>query len=410
MARKPATQALRPPTLDEDAAERKRVLNVMAQRRYRTHSALPIPAYSRINLTNSIGKRKKERIQALESRAKDSAITSPLQGPEIGGDRMNSTPATTTFELQDKLPNTEFLSNLSTAPHRTENQNDLFNQSIFDPSIFSNTDLPQCQADQDDSDTWEFLKLPENDSIWPYLDASSFDTGTNPIQDSTELNKQLSHDGCDISEELQAYDTTFFTFPDDKTLQVPSLTLLNAAMRVAQQLQVSDIIWDITAVSPFYQGSSPNTSSTSVSPPSLESGLSTTEQSPASSHFYIDLSELPSHLKPTRSQRLIPHHPLLDLLPWPSTRDKLIQVFHLPVHMRPGNAQDPMGLVRFVYDMEDDSGEGVTIAGQNPFEPGTWEIGQLVFERWWWAFDTGVVEDSNRSRRRRGKEILTIKI
>lgn len=76
--------------------------------------------------------------------------------------------------------------------------------------------------------------------------------------------------------------------------------------------------------------------------------------------------------------------------------------------MRPGNAQDPMGLVRLVYDMEDDSGEGITITGQNPFEAGTWEIGQLVFERWWWAFDTGVVEGSNRSRRSRGKERLAI--
>lgn len=35
MARKPATKAPVPPTLGEDAAERKRVLNILAQRRYR---------------------------------------------------------------------------------------------------------------------------------------------------------------------------------------------------------------------------------------------------------------------------------------------------------------------------------------------------------------------------------------
>lgn len=38
MARKAATKSLVPPTLDEDAAERKRVLNVLAQRRYSTLS------------------------------------------------------------------------------------------------------------------------------------------------------------------------------------------------------------------------------------------------------------------------------------------------------------------------------------------------------------------------------------
>jgi hypothetical protein len=35
MARKAATKVPVPPTLSEDAAERKRVLNILAQRRYR---------------------------------------------------------------------------------------------------------------------------------------------------------------------------------------------------------------------------------------------------------------------------------------------------------------------------------------------------------------------------------------
>jgi hypothetical protein len=35
MARKPATKVPVPPALGDDAAERKRVLNILAQRRYR---------------------------------------------------------------------------------------------------------------------------------------------------------------------------------------------------------------------------------------------------------------------------------------------------------------------------------------------------------------------------------------
>jgi hypothetical protein len=214
----------------------------------------------------------------------------------------------------------------------------------------------------------------------------------------------LNIDGTfDLSAELQTDDTSFFTFPDDRILEVPSLTLLNAAMKVAQRLNINGLIWDFTAVSPFY---SPVSSNNSVSsPPSLETGLSSSATSPASS---IDLTELPSHLLPTRTQRSIPHHPIIDLLPWPSTRDKLIQVFHLPVSLRPPTAQDPMGLLRLVYDMEDGGGEGVRISGDDPFEPAVWEIGQVVFARWWWAFEISVVERSNRARGNRGERILSL--
>ncbi|CAG8123707.1 unnamed protein product [Penicillium nalgiovense] len=67
-----------------------------------------------------------------------------------------------------------------------------------------------------------------------------------------------------------------------------------------------------------------------------------------------------------------------------------------------------MGIVRLVYDMEDSSGEGMKVNGQDPFKPQEWEIGQLLFQRWWWAFESNVVENSNCARRGRGKEMLRI--
>jgi hypothetical protein len=232
------------------------------------------------------------------------------------------------------------------------------------------------------------------------LETHELDNIEDDLADSLPLNVDGTYD---LSAELQADDTSFFTFPDDRILEVPSLALLNAAVKVAQRLNIHGLIWDFTAVSPFYRPASSNNSISS--PPSLQSGLSTLAASPASS---VDLTELPSHLLPTRTQRLIPHHPIIDLLPWPSTRDKLIQVFHLPVGLRPETAQDPMGLVRLVYDMEDGGGEGVRISGDDPFEPSVWEIGQVVFERWWWAFEISVVERSNRARARRGERILLL--
>ena len=57
MARKTATEALRPPALGEDAAERKRVLNVLAQRRYRMYDGHVFPQID----TYKINRAKKER-------------------------------------------------------------------------------------------------------------------------------------------------------------------------------------------------------------------------------------------------------------------------------------------------------------------------------------------------------------
>jgi hypothetical protein len=212
----------------------------------------------------------------------------------------------------------------------------------------------------------------------------------------------------DISTELQDYDASFFNFPDDHMLEVPSLTLLNAVMKVAQRLNFAELIWDMTAISPFFQPIS--SQQPLISLPSLDS-LRSTKTSSVTSCQGTDtpnLNELPPHLQPTPTQRLIPHHPILDLLPWPGTRDKLIQVFNLPVAMRPKSAQDPLGLARLVYDMEDPGGEGLNIQGSNPFSPVDWEIGQLVFERWWWAFESSVVESCNNLRRKRGERGLSL--
>ncbi|CAG8304602.1 unnamed protein product [Penicillium nalgiovense] len=210
-----------------------------------------------------------------------------------------------------------------------------------------------------------------------------------------------------ITAELQDYDTTSFGFPDDHILEVPSLTLLNAAMKIAQRLNITELIWDMSAVSPFFDHNPSQPSMTD--PPSLTSSPASGPSSRISPSYHMAFfDELPPHLQPTPTQRLIPHHPVLDLLPWPSTRDKLIQVFNLPVNLRPQTAQDPMGIVRLVYDMEDSSGEGMKVNGQDPFKPQEWEIGQLLFQRWWWAFESNVVENSNCARRGRGKEMLRI--
>lgn len=160
------------------------------------------------------------------------------------------------------------------------------------------------------------------------------------------------------------------SFPDSYLLPVNELTLLRAFLRIAGRLGCESV-WELTANSPFNSGTGPAA------------------------------DELPRTWRPTTSQVLVPHHPVVDLLPWPSVRDRIIGLLAMPDHARPPSARGPLAVVNFAYDMEDGA-EGMRIWGGNPYDDESWEVGQVCFERWWFIFDRHVVEQSNRWRRLRG--------
>jgi len=185
---------------------------------------------------------------------------------------------------------------------------------------------------------------------------------------------------------------------------------------VAMRLNLVDAIWDPSGISPFYKKTINFPSPSESTPPFLSSYQHQEDDSSPSmgsidsqrNDSNLDLSSVPSHLHPTQIQRLIPHHAVLDLIPWPSTRNKLIQMFSVDPQLRPVAARDPLGLMRLVYDMEDPGGEGLRLNGSDPFNPESWELGQLLFERWWWAFESRIVDVSNQSRVERGKHPLSV--
>ncbi|KAL2823667.1 hypothetical protein BDW59DRAFT_180560 [Aspergillus cavernicola] len=373
---KRGSEVLAVPDITEDAAERKRVLNVLAQRRYR--------------------KRKKDGLQTLQSQVLQKQ-SQPAEGmqPSFQIDALDS--CHLGFAVPDVVSSPEFHSLLSRPD---------VSQAFSIPQPSADNDLFACLSPS-------ILQFPLEPAADPPTDDDHFTwLSSNPNQAGNAPN---------ISDQLQLYQSSNFTFPDDHIIEIPSLKLLNAATKVALRLNVAHILWDLTAISPFYRkpaesehqldlGLSPpsltSSSSRSVprSPPTDEEDNTNPPQPPES-----DLTTLPPHLHPTATQRLLPHHPMLDILPWPSTRDKLIQIFNLPTPLRPKSAQDPIGMVRLAYDMEDDSGEGIRIHGADPFEPGGWEIGQVVFERWWWAFENGVVDRCDRARRGRGEAGLRLR-
>lgn len=169
-----------------------------------------------------------------------------------------------------------------------------------------------------------------------------------------------------------------FNFPDSFHLPILELTLLKAVMRIAERIGCGGAIWSLDCVSPFSNGTG----------------------TPA--------DQLPAAWQPTASQVLVPHHPLIDFLPWPGVRDRILSIMTLPDELRPPNAKGPLALVNFAYDVED-SAEGVRIYGGDPYEPGSWEVGQVLFERWWFLFDRHIIDNSNRWRRMRGAPPLLLK-
>jgi len=193
---------------------------------------------------------------------------------------------------------------------------------------------------------------------------------------------------------------------DSYLLPVNELTLLRAFMRIAARLGSSGSLWDLSACSPFCLtrptegpidiggggdgicGGGGGGGGGGPSPPN-----------PAL---------LPPTWQPTTTQLLVPHHPVLDFLPWPSARDRVIEVFGLPESERPPAAAGPLALVEFAYDAED-SAEGMRIWGSDPYDPTGWEVGQVLFERWWFIFDRPIIEQSNRWRALRGAGALTLK-
>jgi hypothetical protein len=177
------------------------------------------------------------------------------------------------------------------------------------------------------------------------------------------------------------------SFADSYYLPVPPLTLLRALVRIATRLGAMPAAWSLSAASPFTTGCCP------------------------------DRSQLPPAWQPTPTQLAVPHHPVLDLLPWPAVRDRIIEYLSLgltdtldgggAINNNSRGSVTGSLLLDFIYDMEDGA-EGVRVWGADPYDEANWEIGQVVFERWWFVFDKRVIEASNHWRRRRGAEPLRI--
>ncbi|KIV88451.1 hypothetical protein PV10_08134 [Exophiala mesophila] len=383
-------EAVEVPELDQDPAERKRLLNVLAQRRYR--------------------QRKKEHVKELEAQVNTATESqSTPNAVSVSSDQPSDNSTLSPLTQQTSVSHPSMSTNKSTS--QSDQQ--------LDPRIFEPMDEPtalntdrdllsathhQAQSRFTQSDIFasydsdgQMLCLPVDDEcFWdmsvviPSLPNSPLSTSTGTSSTGSIAPSMVAHPLADDSDRLspqqssrQASRLPFlqpyaqYSFPDEAHLEVLELDLLRGCMAIATRLNVQESMWSLAAQSPF------------------------TDPTISLEHW----SHLPDNLQPTIVQMTVPHHPIIDLLPWPAVRDRMANVMAQPVQVRPPQAASPLALLDFVYDIEDSS-EGIRISGNDPYSGINWEIGEKVFKSWWWIFDRGVIQRSNELRQQRGAPIL----
>lgn len=129
--------------------------------------------------------------------------------------------------------------------------------------------------------------------------------------------------------------------------------------------------------------------------------------SPISQGLEVKVDQLLTHYKPTPLQRSVKHHPIIDVLPWPSFRDRFLYVMSLQKERRPKIARQDMSAVTLELMLAvKDAGGGIRVWDHNSFCPDSWEIGQVFYSKFWWAIDEEIVRASNKHRLLRGESKL----
>ncbi|KAK4033947.1 hypothetical protein C8A01DRAFT_19193 [Parachaetomium inaequale] len=343
----PPTLAI--PDIEHDAAERKRVLNVLAQRRYRQRkreSRVESEKSRQSSAQTSDGSR--HELSPHSGTAGD-VVDSPFLLPE------DSSSPSLDFSQMDQASLDWLTCPLdgSTTFHPLHASNEIQGQPPSLPPVFLDI---RCNSPNSNASALTCSPASANNDTQSEGIFSSDPDGT------------ASLDGAATPASTSFPDRT--TFSDSYFLAVPPLTLLRGLLRIASRLNAASSIGSLASTSPFNLGLGP------------------------------DSSQLPAAWQPTPTQLSVPHHPLLDMLPWPSVRDRIIGVMALANDSGDGTTTGSR-LVDFVYDMEDGA-EGMRIWGSDPYDEASWEVGQVVFERWWFVFDKKVVEQSNTWWRRRG--------
>ncbi|KAL2070527.1 hypothetical protein VTL71DRAFT_13553 [Oculimacula yallundae] len=105
------------------------------------------------------------------------------------------------------------------------------------------------------------------------------------------------------------------------------------------------------------------------------------------------VTSLPASLVPTLQQRFVPHKPYVDMLPWPSMRDRIL------------NSPSSINEAEFICDM---TSSEMKVWGSLAWDPIGWEISAEFAKKWWFLIDDGILQNANFWRSQRGEEALPL--
>jgi hypothetical protein len=102
-------------------------------------------------------------------------------------------------------------------------------------------------------------------------------------------------------------------------------------------------------------------------------------------------ANLPAPIAPTLQQQIVPHLTYVDMLPWSSLRDRLLQ---------------SLGVINEAEFTRDMLQADLKVWGSTPWDPMAWEVGPEFAARWWFLIDDSIIRTSNFWRAQRGEAPL----
>ncbi|OIW29060.1 hypothetical protein CONLIGDRAFT_633258 [Coniochaeta ligniaria NRRL 30616] len=115
----------------------------------------------------------------------------------------------------------------------------------------------------------------------------------------------------------------------------------------------------------------------------------------------------PDSLTPTPLQASEPHHPWVDLLPWPVLRDRIL-------HLSAGDLLDEDDLCHDIVELDTTlapSEKAALIVWGAPWDPSGWEATPAFLQKWGWLLENcdEILQATNYWREKRGEEKLSFR-
>ncbi|KAL6699716.1 hypothetical protein J3F84DRAFT_361562 [Trichoderma pleuroticola] len=117
---------------------------------------------------------------------------------------------------------------------------------------------------------------------------------------------------------------------------------------------------------------------------------------------------LPKSLAPTVLQRSVPHHPWIDILPYPQMRDNLLRLESGVSTATEKRQYDADSLCHWMVGLDTCQKESGLILWGDPWDLASWEVTAEFLHKWGWTLEgcTDLFWSTNHWRARRGEKPL----